>query len=735
MGDPLDRFEPDGSVFQSVPPMGDPLDRSEPDGSVFQSIPPSNPSGGGGGNGNENGTTDGPSFVAADQRSDPLDRSEPDGSVFQSVQPMGDPLDRFEPDGSVFQSDQQRASPTSPDQLETYGTDASGIWNSPGEAYASASPSELNAAETATEIAGVSFNSAAEPPTGNVVMDTETFTPNETNNEVFNDTGSGGFSNYGGSFYGGGSYGGGFYGGGSYGGGFYGGGSYGGGFYGGGSYGGGFYGGGSYGGGFYGGGSYGGGFYGGGSYGGGFYGGGFYGGGGVDGGGGHGGVHPRIPDLDGNDGIEITPLASSNMFFDIAGDGRQHRTAWAGAGDGVLVLDVGNDGQITQRNEVVFTDWDATATSDMQALAHVFDTNNNGSLDAGDAQFSSFKILVTNADGTTTLKTLAEAGITSINLIPDASRIVLPDGSVIDGQTTFTRSDSTTGKAATVTLTGELAGHILNQSVAHNGDGSTTIDSKALNPDGSVAYEIIGLTSADGNTRTLSFDRNGDGVIDRIQTIATVTNADGSKTETLTNRTGAAVLVDTTVTTTSADGKAITIRRDVTGDGLDDETETRVTAADGSSTITVSELNPDGSLKSRATTTTSANGLTRTVSMDRDGDALNDLTEVDATVVNADGSRTKTVSRTNQDGSLRDRSVTTTSADGRNKTTQTDLNVDTVLDLTYACLIAVLADGSSTSTETTSNTNGSLRAKTVTSLSADGLSRTIQADEIGRAHV
>src|SRR5215475_14065907 len=242
-GDPLDRFEPDGSVFQSVPPMGDPLDRFEPDGIVFQSTPPSNPSGGGGSNGNENGTTDGPSFVAADQRTDPLDRSEPDGSVFPSVPPMGDPLDRSEPDGSVFQSDQQQASPTSPDQLETYGTDASGIWISPGEAYASASPSGLNAAETATEIAGVSFNSAAEPPTGNVVMDTDTFTPNETNNEVFNDTGSGGFSNYGGSFYGGGSYGGGFYGGGSYGGGFYGGGSYGGGSYGGGFYGGGFYGG------------------------------------------------------------------------------------------------------------------------------------------------------------------------------------------------------------------------------------------------------------------------------------------------------------------------------------------------------------------------------------------------------------------------------------------------------------------------------------------------------------
>src|SRR5262249_61577403 len=97
-----------------------------------------------------------------------------------------------------------------------------------------------------------------------------------------------------------------------------------------------------------------------------------------------------------------------------------------------------------------------------------------------------------------------------------------------------------------------------NQSVRHNGDGSTTIDSKGLNGDGSVAYEIIGVTSADGNTRTLSFDNDGDGVIDRVQTIATVTNGDGSKTETLTNRTGAAVLIDRTGTPTRAPGHTIT---------------------------------------------------------------------------------------------------------------------------------------------------------------------------------
>ena len=94
----------------------------------------------------------------------------------------------------------------------------------------------------------------------------------------------------------------------------------------------------------------------------------------------------------------------------------------------------------------MFTDWDPTAKNDLQALLDVFDTNHNGMLDAGDAQFSSFKILVTNADGTTTLETLAQAGVQSINLIPDATTIVLPDGSVIQGQSTFNKVSGGTAR-------------------------------------------------------------------------------------------------------------------------------------------------------------------------------------------------------------------------------------------------------------------------------------------------
>ncbi|PKP69353.1 MAG: hypothetical protein CVT82_11540 [Alphaproteobacteria bacterium HGW-Alphaproteobacteria-4] len=47
---------------------------------------------------------------------------------------------------------------------------------------------------------------------------------------------------------------------------------------------------------------------------------------------------PILLDLDGN-GIRITEQSRSGMFVDAGGDGLKHRTAWAGAGDGVLFYD------------------------------------------------------------------------------------------------------------------------------------------------------------------------------------------------------------------------------------------------------------------------------------------------------------------------------------------------------------------------------------------------------------
>jgi trimeric autotransporter adhesin len=441
-------------------------------------------------------------------------------------------------------------------------------------------------------------------------------------------------------------------------------------------------------------------------------------------------IFPVALDLNG-DGVQLTPATSSNAYFDMAGDGYQHLTAWTAPGDAILAYDANNDGKIDQQNEIVFTQWDPTATSDMQALRDVFDTNHDGKLDANDANFSQFKLLVTNADGTQTVETLAQAGVASIGLVEDQTTRTFADGSSIDGQTTFTRTDGTTGTAASVSLAYDPSGAALRATTTHNADGSTTIDNKALNADGSVASERILTTSADGKTRTLSIDLAGDGVIDQIQTAVTIVNADGSKTETVTDKTAGGAVLDRRATTTSADGKTITIQTDPDGGGAWTQVETIAVAADGSRTDTVSHFNVDGSLIDKTAVTISADGLTNRTQTDANGDGVYDLTTNDAIVVNADGSRTETISETNADGSLRDRLVKTASADGLTKTTAVDLDGNGTTDLTATEVVVKNADGSYTTTTTAYNGEGSLRNQSKTTLSADNLTKTTQTDVNG----
>ena len=88
------------------------------------------------------------------------------------------------------------------------------------------------------------------------------------------------------------------------------------------------------------------------------------------------GPRPIILDLDGN-GISVTELAQSPHFVD-GGDGLKHRTAWASAGDGELFYDISGDGEITEKREYAFTEWDPSATSDLEALRSVFEKYGKG---------------------------------------------------------------------------------------------------------------------------------------------------------------------------------------------------------------------------------------------------------------------------------------------------------------------------------------------------------------------
>jgi len=446
-----------------------------------------------------------------------------------------------------------------------------------------------------------------------------------------------------------------------------------------------------------------------------------------------GSTAPVLLDLDGN-GVAVTSLEHSSRFVDTGGDGLKHHTAWAGAGDGVLFYDADSDGTISQKREYIFTEWDPTASSDMEALRSYFDTNGDGKLTSADSAFANFKILVTNADGSTTTKTLAQLGITEINLTEDATRIVLPDGSVIEGQTTFKKSNGTTGTVASTSLVAETDGHRVTEAVSTDVNGNRVVVNTVYGAGGTILYAVTSVTSPSGASITNSWDDDGDGVTDRIQTIDTVTNGNGSKTETIVNKVGAvmatAIVTSRVVTTRSADGKSVVIDRDSTGGGWFDQHEVQTINTDGSRTNSISDLSQSGAVIRPVSETISIDGKTRTTATDEDGSGTADTTTTHTITVNANNSRTEVVSLTNGDTTLRSSETTSVSADGRSKTITSDLDGDGDTDLTEVQTITVSGSGS-TSSITYKNADNSVRASETHTQSVDALTKTIQSDVDG----
>jgi hypothetical protein len=130
---------------------------------------------------------------------------------------------------------------------------------------------------------------------------------------------------------------------------------------------------------------------------------------------------PVVLDLDG-DGFAFTPLAASAASYDANGDGERERIAWVGKRDGILSYDKNDDGLISATDEISFVGYREGAKTDLEGLV-AFDTNANGKLDAGDAEWNRFQVWTdTNGDGISDhgeLVSLDEAGIASISLVSD----------------------------------------------------------------------------------------------------------------------------------------------------------------------------------------------------------------------------------------------------------------------------------------------------------------------------
>jgi Ca2+-binding RTX toxin-like protein len=130
----------------------------------------------------------------------------------------------------------------------------------------------------------------------------------------------------------------------------------------------------------------------------------------------------------------------------------------------------------------------------------------------------------------------------------------------------------------------------------------------------------------------------------------------------------------------------------------------------------------------------SADALVKTASADVDGDGDVDLVTVDATVIAGDGSRVRTVTATNTDGSVRSLMRETLEADKVSAETWVDLNQDGVFQATdLVRQVTVGAGQARTETTWARNPDGSVRAVSVAVTSADGLvtNSTVDADGDG----
>ncbi|MDO8608525.1 MAG: calcium-binding protein, partial [Phaeospirillum sp.] len=212
---------------------------------------------------------------------------------------------------------------------------------------------------------------------------------------------------------------------------------------------------------------------------------------------------PLVLDLNG-DGISLTSLDQSNVFFDIDKDGFKENTGWVKPDDGILVIDLGMDGKVASADEFVLTNWAPGSTSDLEAARIAFDTNHDGKLDASDARWSEFKVWQDlNQDGVSDpgeMKTLSELGITSINLtgipvVADAGT-TRPYDSIVSSIAQFTRADGSTGKVGDVGFLYSTYGW------RQSTDGSGNLEINA--EDGSKVWQL-----ADGQSHVLDLGVNG----------------------------------------------------------------------------------------------------------------------------------------------------------------------------------------------------------------------------------
>ena len=145
-----------------------------------------------------------------------------------------------------------------------------------------------------------------------------------------------------------------------------------------------------------------------------------------------------------NDGIEYLST-SAGVTYDYNGDGVAESTAWVSPEDGLLALSQ-EDGSF----KIVFSTQDGE--TDLQGLARIYDSNQDGHLDELDTFFNQFGVWQdADSDGVVDsgeFQSLTDRDIVSLDLVSDGIERTEAGGDVfVYGQTTYTKADGTTGQA------------------------------------------------------------------------------------------------------------------------------------------------------------------------------------------------------------------------------------------------------------------------------------------------
>ena len=196
---------------------------------------------------------------------------------------------------------------------------------------------------------------------------------------------------------------------------------------------------------------------------------------------------PIVLDLNG-DGIRTLPESETQrVYFDLNNNGFAERTGWVSPEDGLLALDLNQNGTIDNGaelfgNHTLLTNG-TLAANGFEALKQ-YDADGNGIIDSSDPVYSSLRIWQDkNSNGSTDegeLRTLDQAGIASIALDYTEHTTTDSAGNVHRQQGRYTKADGSTAAAADVWFAANPAHSRYSYKAEHTGQSAKLPDVAAF---------------------------------------------------------------------------------------------------------------------------------------------------------------------------------------------------------------------------------------------------------------